>query len=354
MVRLIATSIVLLAMSIFLVVLADCGGSTRGSFTQTPPPPPTTVTASSIGCPTTGLAGTACYSLAVTCQNLPTYTVYLKTIAPSGTPVGAVTLIMGGTSIDLYENFVNGTVTVQNLVNAGFLTVQISFAHPFTTSESGWQTNVNGAGVRAASCRYAAVTQWIKSNLASAVPLCATGSSAGAAQIGEGLAHYSLADVLDFAELTSGPPFTRVDYACIPSLQPNPQVEYCSNADDGQAVNVTDATNFIDPAYPGAWCSESVQTNDTSHEQQFYNDSVTFTDAVLSYPSTPVWFLYGGKDGSPAINQGELYRTSITSSTSRNCVPDAPHNVPDVSDGAAQIATDLIGQCKASAGRKRQ
>lgn len=352
-----AVSLALLAMSTFLVVLADCGGSTpASSSTQTPPPPPpppTTVTPSSISCPTTGLVGTACYSLAVTCQNLPTYTVYLKTIAPTGTPVGAVTLIMGGTSIDLYESFVNGTVTVQNLVNAGFLTVQISFAHPFTTTESGWQTNAGGQGVRAASCRYAAVTQWIKSNLASQVPLCATGSSAGAAQIGEGLAHYGLADVLDFAELTSGPPFTRVDYACIPSLQPNPTPEFCSGANDGQAVSVKDATAFIDPAYPGAWCSTSIQNNATTYQSQFFNDSLTSTDAVLNYPSTPLNFLYGGRDGSPAINQGELYRTSITSSTSRNCVPDASHNVPDALDGAEQIATDLIGQCHASAGRRR-
>jgi len=334
----------LLSITLLLFVLADCG-KTSGTLTTTPPPPQWTVTSSSTGCPSTGLTGTACYALDVTCENLPTYTVYLKTIAPAGAPIAAATLIQGGTSIDLYEDFANGTTTVQNLVNANFLTVQISFAHPFTTTESGWQTNAGGLGVRAAACRYAAVTQWIKTNLAAQVPLCATGSSAGSAQIAEGLAHYKLASSLAFAELTSGPPFTRVDYACIPSLQPTTMPEYCSGANDGQAVNVKDATNFIDPAYPGAWCSEGVQSNDTSHETQFLGDSVTSPDAVLNYP-IPVWFLYGGLDQSPAINQGELYRGLITLPTNRACVADAPHNIPDVPDGALQIAADLIAQCK--------
>jgi hypothetical protein len=355
-VRALASLLALLSISILLFVLADCGGGGQPATTNSnnpppPPPPPTTVVATPITCPTTGLAGTACYALAVTCENIPTYTVYLKTIAPTGTPIAVATLIMGGTSIDLYENFVNGTVTVQNLVNADILTIQISFANPFTTSEAGWQTNAGGAGVRAASCRYAAVTQWIKSNLAAQVPLCATGSSAGAAQIGEGLAHYSLASVLAFAELTSGPPFTRVDYACIPSLQPTPMVEYCSGADDGEAVSVHDAEQFIDPAYPGAWCSESIENNDTTYQTQFLNDSVSSPDAVLSYPSTPVWFLYGGQDDTPAINQGELYRQLITSSTNRGCVADASHNVPDALDGAEQIASDIIAQCTSSAAR---
>lgn len=352
--RVLGLLLALLSITILLFALADCGGSSSQT-NITPPPPTTTVTATSIACPTSGLTGTACYALAVTCENLPTYTVYLKNIAPTGTPVAAATLIQGGTSVDLYEDFVNGTVTVQNLVNAGFLTVQISFAHPFSTTEEGWQTDAGGDGVRDASCRYAAVTHWIKTNLAQQVPLCATGSSAGAAQIAEGLAHYGSSADLAFAELTSGPPFTRVDYACIPSLQPTATAEYCSGAVDGQAVSLNDAEKYIDPAYPGPWCSESVSSNDTSHQAQFLNDSVTSPDGVLNYSSTPVWFLYGGQDTTPAINQGELYRQAITSSTNRNCVADAAHNVPDALDGAEQIATDLIAQCTiaGAAGKRR-
>ena len=47
--------------------------------------------------------------------------------------------------------------------------------------------------------------------------------------ISEGLAHYGLGKYLAFAEITSGPPFGRVDHACINTV--TPAVEYCSGAD---------------------------------------------------------------------------------------------------------------------------
>ena len=345
--RLLGLSLGLLSITLLLFVLADCGGASTSSHGVPPPPPPTVVSAP-ITCPTSSLSppNTACYSLAVTCENTATYSVYLKSMPPSGTPVGAASLIEGGTSIDLYEQFAYGSTTVQNLLDAGFLVVEISFGHPFTDSEGGWQANAAGLGVRAASCRYANVTAWIKTNLAASIPLCATGSSAGSAQIAEGLAHYGLGNQLAFAELTSGPPFTRTDEACIPSLAGN-TTQYCAGNPAGESVGLKDAEDYIDPAYPGPWCSESIQTGDKSHQSTFLNDSITSPDGVLNYPSTPVWFLYGGLDTSPAINQGELYRQAITSSTNRGCVADAPHNVPDSLDGAQQIAADIILNCKA-------
>jgi hypothetical protein len=308
-----------------------------------------TVNASTIGCPEGGMPATACYALAVSCPSIQDYTVYLKTFVPTGRTAGVVTLTQGGTASTLYEAYVYGDVTISNLVNAGFLTVEITFGQPFS-DEQGWEYAVNGAGVRAASCRYATVTAWIKTQLASRLPLCATGNSAGSALIGEGLAHYNLGQYLAFAELTSGPPFTRVDEACINLTRPS--VEYCSGADINTEVGVVDATEFLDPAYPGPWCSEDIIDNSDAHLSQFLNDSITSSDAQLSYFGTNVWFLYGGLDTSAAINQGEIYRQSIRSSTQRNCVADAPHSIPDVLDGAERIASDMIQQCNQGFGRR--
>ncbi len=302
-----------------------------------------TVTSKTITCPTQGLPATACYALDVACPGIPNYIVYLKTIAPSSSPRGVVTLTPGGTSTQLFEQYVYGSVTVQDLVSSRFLAVEVTFGSPFNNSEQGWQTNVTGAGVRAASCRYATMTAWIKTNLARQVPLCAAGISAGSQQIAEGLAHYGLGQYLAFVELGSGPPFNRTDEACIRSHWQS--VEYCSGSDIGMLVGTGDAQDFIDPAYPGPWCSLDIESGSNLHQAQFLADSVTSPDAILSYPATNVWFLYGGLDDSSAINQGENYRLNVKTANHAGCVPDAPHPIPDALSGAQRIASDMSLEC---------
>lgn len=303
-----------------------------------------TVTSKTVACPNQGMPATGCYALDVSCPSIPSYTVYLKTFSPSSPPRGVVTLVTGGTSADLFEdNYIYGSVTVQDLIGDRFMVVELTFGSPFNGNERGWQTNVNGAGPRAASCRYATVTQWIKNKFAAQVPLCAAGLSAGSQQIGEGLAHYGLGQYLAFAELGSGPPFSRTDGACIHSNRQS--VEYCSGADVSMNVSLVNAENYIDPAYPGPWCSQALETGSTLHQSQFLSDSVTSSDAVLSYPATTVWFLYGSLDNSSAINQGENYRLSIKTANHAGCVEGAPHAIADTLSGAEQFATDMSQQC---------
>jgi len=63
-------------------------------------------------------------------------------------------------------------------------------------------------------------------------------------------------------------------------------VDSCS-FDVGTSVGVSDASNYIDPAYPGPWCSQYIQTGSASDQQlqQFQNDSIISADAVLNYPT---------------------------------------------------------------------
>src|SRR5208283_3136089 len=303
-------------------------------------PPRGPVTATQIACPTSGLPGTSCFSLDISCPNIPNYTAYVKMITPAN-PVGTVVFSSGGDGNTLYEGSTSAPVAIQSVFDANYEAVELTFGAPFS-SGPGWQYDVNGQGVRAAACRYAMVVQWLAQQTPS-VPLCATGNSAGGQLIGEGLAHYGLGSYLTFAELTSGPPFSEVDQACDPNVPPAP--EYCSGANVGTSVGVSDATNYIDPAYPGPWCSQYIQTGSTQNQQQFLNDSITSTDAVLNYPITGVRFLFGGMDTSSAIRNGVSYQLQITSPTSVGCVPDAPHDIAQVLDGAQMIAADLIANC---------
>lgn len=307
-----------------------------------------TIKASPVACPATGLKATACYALDISCPKIPDYTAHVKIIAPPRR-VGTVIFTTNGDVNNLYENFTYGNETVQSVVNANYEAVELTFGEPFSDGP-GWQHDAGGMGVRAASCRYATVVQWVyNQNAMLGVPLCATGNSAGGQVIAEGLAHYGLGKYLTFAEITSGPPFNRVDYACIDN-QP-PQVEYCSGADIGMGVGQGNAVDYVDPAYPGAWCSSSMQSHSTQYEGQFLDDSVTSPDAVLSYPSTKIRFLFGGQDTSSAIRQGLNYQSQILQPTTCGCVKDAPHSIADALDGAQTIASDLINNCRRTQGR---
>jgi len=332
-VRIAVCGVVLLLIGACFLIACAGGTGTRPQI-QTGP-----VVATQVTCPTSGLPGTSCFSLDISCPNIPNYTAYVKMITPAN-PVGTVIFGTGGAGTDLYETSASAPVAIKNVFDANYEVVELTFGAPFS-SAPGWQHDANGLGVRSAGCRYAMVVQWLAQQTPS-VPLCATGNSAGGALIGEGLAHYGIGQYLSFAEITSGPPFTQVDQACSPDV-PQPG-EYCSGADIGMSVGVSDATNYIDPAYPGPWCSQGV-LGSTQNQQQFQNDSITSNDAVLSYPKTKINFLFGGLDGSSAIRQGLYYQSRITSPTSFGCVQDAPHDIPQVPDGAQTIAVDLIANC---------
>jgi len=301
-----------------------------------------TIKASPVSCPATGLRASACYALDISCPAIPDYTAYVKIIAPSRRSLGTVIFTSGGDVNALYEAYKYGSSAVRSVVNAKYTAVELTFGEPFSTGP-GWQHDAGGKGVRAASCRYATVVQWIYNNQAGGAPLCATGNSAGGEIIGEGLAHYGLGNYLTSAEITSGPPFSRVDYACIDNVAP--AIEYCSGANVRMGVGMTNAIDYVDPAYPGPWCSTALQTHSTQDQQLFLDESVTSPDAVLSYPSTKIHFLFGGLDTSSAIRQGLNYQSRIAQQTTYACVADAPHSIPDVQDGAQTIAADVINNC---------
>jgi len=300
-----------------------------------------TIKASPVSCLASGLQATACYALNITCPEMPEYTAYAKMFIPPR-PVGAIIFTTGGDVNNIYESYKYGGLAVQNVLAANYEAVELTYGEPFSDG-LGWQHDAGGVGVRLASCRYATVVAWVSSQT-HGVPLCATGNSGGGQVIGEGLAHYGLGNYLTFAEFTSGPPFSRVDYACMDNVAP--EIEYCSGVDIGMSVGTQDAINYIDPAYPGPWCSSSLTDHSTEHEAQFLDDSVTSPDAVLSYPNTTIHFLFGGLDTTSAIRQGLNYQSQIVQPTTYACVKDASHSIPDSLEGAQTIATELIANCR--------
>lgn len=113
-----------------------------------------------------------------------------------------------------------------------------------------------------------------------------------------------------------------------------------------QCVGLLNAQKYLDPAYPTPICSQALQTQSTAHAAQFLSDSILSPEATLSYPNTSVHFVWGGLDTSSAPVMGQEWQKLITSTNAFACVADAPHDLADASDGAAQIVSDIAADCR--------
>lgn len=330
----------------YWVVLLILASATLG-FAQTPDPLGT-ASDSTITCPTGKIKGTACHDLSITgCKNTAKVHVYLKVIKPSGTSKGIAMFSAGGTVTGLYENFKYGDQSVNNVVDAGFTAVEVSFGGPFTKNQpNGWL--VGSGGPRAAACNYATAVSWAYKNLAGngADPVCLTGNSNGASLVGYALAHYGVDTKVAFAELTSGPPYGDMVSGC-DRLKAKADAP-CGEGRLGWGLGYDQILTFIDPSYgttPGPICSETWQQKSHAWDTTLTHDSILSGDEKLSYKGY-TQFVLGGGDESSAPNQTNSYFKAITSSKNLVCVPGAPHNLPDNLDGAIQVANDIIAYCK--------
>ena len=333
--------------TITAVSQADSAASGTAAVTLTQFDPVGTATGTTTACPNSSVPG-SCYAVDISCPGVADFTAYLKVTSPTGTPLGTVTYTVGAGGSGLYElNFTYGATAVTDTANGGFTVVQTSFGSPFTKIDpDGWLTGPGG--VRRLACRYITLSQWIYNNIhqgSTSAPLCATGNSGGAQAIGESMAHYNGGSLFAMVEPSSGPSFSNMVDACQCSAPNVPLV--CNSAHKvTQCVGYTPAKNYVDPAYPGPWCSTAVNDHDTLHQAEFLSDSVQSPDATLAYPNTNVRFLYGTDDLSSAPALGDDWRTVITTPSSYSCVAGTQHGIADTLAGAQQLASDMIQYCK--------
>jgi hypothetical protein len=315
-----------------------------------------------ISCPTFGGGlpqdGSTCYQINTSCDGVADFSAYLKVNEPAGTPLGTVIFGTGTGGAALYDfdepDFFNGTTNggqavVQTVLDAGFNTVQVTFGSPFTdTTPNGWLTGPGG--VRRLACRYATVAQWVYQNIHNSntsAPLCATGNSGGSAAIGYALSDYGLDSIFSMVEVTSGPPMSRLDQACLPASNPTcAQQSFTCNAGDPQEglsiCYTSDDAAIVDTAYPQPYCQNAI--NGSPAPVGFFLSDSVLGAPQRSFPKTRVNQLFGGQDHSAAVEQGLTWGNTVGSSHA--CVSDAPHPIPSAADGAAAIATDIVNLCR--------
>jgi len=292
-----------------------------------------------------------CQQMTVSCPGIPDVLAYVKTNSPAGTSLGTVSYNTGTDGNGLYESiFTFGSTAVQNVLNAGFTTVQISWGTPFNQNQpDGWA--LGPGGVLASACRYATVNQWIYDNIQANknIPMCATANSGGAGALAYALSQYPTSDILSMAEVTSGPPTGRLDWGC-GCTQGKVAVQCGSSTTLGTCFGKADAPVWdvaYDPSATSSLCSAAVGGALPPGGLNFFlADSVEAPGANYNLSKTHVNLVFGGADASSAIPIGQDWFTNITSTKSQACVAGGLHSIANTQAGALQIANDLIGMCK--------
>ncbi|MEO8550194.1 MAG: hypothetical protein ABI678_09470 [Kofleriaceae bacterium] len=164
-------------------------------------------------CPQGAPAGSSCRQLSVTgCPGIETEALdaTIAILPATGTRRGTVVHFSGGGGETISAT---GTPEYQA---AGLLQVYVAWSN--TQDLHDWEQTAS-AGIKTAACRPATVLRWIFDEPtlhggSRTTAFCGEGHSGGSAQLGYAIAHYGLADYLDYVNEISGPPFARLDLGC--------------------------------------------------------------------------------------------------------------------------------------------
>jgi hypothetical protein len=324
------------------------------------------------------LANGKCYSIDVSCDGVADLTTYLKVNA-SPVAGGTVLFVIGSGGDGLYDNnplWQYGYETVENVFAANFNTVQVSFGDPFAngTQPNGWLQGPGG--VRRLACRYATVADWVYNNPqalglntpgATSAPLCATGNSGGSSAVAYAAFEYGLAGTattgpaqeFTMIEPTAGPVTTRLDEACVCNNgATGPDVPSCdTNTGPTSMCYTPSEAAIIDPAYQvqgqpnqPTLCSDGLSGTNATNFNRFASDSIDYApDNTIPIPLSKTLVVnmrFGALDTTTGVPQGEVWWGAVRPQPPQpDCTLDASHELPGVSDGATDIANDIITQC---------
>lgn len=264
-------------------------------------------------------ARTACRVVVVACPGLKDLRAQIRITEPdAGKQLrGTVVLGSGGGG----GGFYGAQTLVSELAAMGFRVVDRAWDGGWTTQEG---------GLKKEACRYATLLTWIHDSVHTGGKFVATGNSGGSAEIGYALTTYGRGGILDVAIPTSGPPVARLDYACVSKASPE-WAALCASIVPRGAMDCT----------PGCVLGPNngvcKQVTPQPSAEQLLDDSVVHPGAVLDYPKTIVYFLFGALDCGEPVPIGLTYATRVTSEKIIQFVPRTPHALSSTVEGREAI-----------------
>lgn len=282
-----------------------------------------TVTESADSCPAGPVPNTVCRRMQVACPDVKPIQVSLRIVEPAEGVAFRGTVVMGsgGSGAGFYSGDEAGQTLVKEIAGMGFRVVDRAWA-------GGWPTTEGGM-IRE-SCRYATLLTWVHDHLHKRGKFVATGNSGGSAEISYALTTWGRAGILDVAIPTSGPPLGRLDYACVRQASPE-WASLCSTIVP-KGVMECESGCILGPG--NAVCK---QVSSDPTQQQLLEDSVMHPGAVVDYPHTKVYFLYGAHDCGEPVPIGLTYATKVTSEKYIRFVPHTPHALFSTPEGREAI-----------------
>jgi hypothetical protein len=299
--------------ALVLLLLGGCGAnatSADGGADASMPVvlPLGTASAASASCPVAAAPGAVCQTLTVHCPGLDDLAATIAVTQPPGAPTGTVVLLGGaGGTVPFNSGFPGA------YLQKGLRVVQISWA-------AAWQEST--VGMKAAACRPATALKWVfdqahKSDRTRG--FCVQGHSAGAGTVAYALAHYGLEDVLDFALISAGPPYGRIDYGCAPSAYTGAPPDVCPEL-PAAGFSYSGSRVAVDLWENTSTCGEPSPPD--ADVARWAADSVVSPGADFDHPSTPVsaWFCANKPNETPGL--GTFWLSQLTSMKTVTCVSD--------------------------------
>jgi hypothetical protein len=271
-------------------------------------------------------SGDSCEAFEVSqCPGVSTSaTVELRVTRAIGALRGVVMFGSGGGGTGFYD----AADVPRRLASAGY-----------TVIDRAWRTSwigANGGTSRQAACRYATVLDYVKRTFASTTPLCASGNSGGAAELGYTLNFYGSARVLRFVMPTGGPVAARWDY-------------YCAGNDDPQwlaSCGQPLPAGFCNWTTPICAKTTNNVANCSRSTTDLHNDSLLASDAVLGYGTTDAHFMQGLNDcDHPNVPIGLLWHQAVTSNKTFEWLSNTPHEVMSTTTGQNALYNAITTRC---------
>ncbi len=257
-------------------------------------------------------------------------------VPPTGSLKGVVVVTLGGLGFGTQQV---GNPMVESLVQDGFKTVIIHWKDSWLQSASGEQV-----GPKRLGCRPATAIQWVYDTYYRPLGLhpglgvcgfCLTGNSGGSSQIAYSLSTYGLANIVNAAVMSGGPPHAALAKGC---LQQAPY-SYPPNS-----AHIIDLSYGFDGTV--ATGNGPCIRHDSSYTKRWEQDSVD-TGGVYDFPTTRVMFIFVSGDPTVGPPHGKDYLAKLQAShtpyVSSETIPGDVHSIDQLPAGRAAIETALQG-----------